>query len=191
MPSPTINTGKILKTLRKMSGLSQRELSLGLGTSRHVISRVETNRTSPSAEFIGQMVKYMGFDEAMYESLLATERHIDLASRIEGEDDSPSPTEKIHPTRYVIERLQTYFPATKVSKAYLFGSYAREQQNNESDIDVLIELDENQKPTIFDLIDIKDGLESLLEKAVDVVQQGSEYAHVRESIDRDKILIYG
>ena len=40
--------------------------------------------------------------------------------------------------------LQQYFAGIPVKKAYLFGSVARNEANQESDIDILVELDHSK-----------------------------------------------
>ncbi len=66
-----------------------------------------------------------------------------------------------------IQILQQY----PVSKAALFGSYARGDTNQHSDIDILIELKENISLLTF--IEIKLKLEDTLHKKVDLVEYKS------------------
>lgn len=67
-----------------------------------------------------------------------------------------------------IIKAQKMFLAEKffVSKIGLFGSYARNQHSEESDIDILVEF---SKPVGFEFIELKDYLESLFGKPVDLV----------------------
>ncbi len=44
-----------------------------------------------------------------------------------------------------LESIKNYFNTQPVLKAYLFGSYVRGQADNESDIDILVDLDYSQK----------------------------------------------
>ncbi|WP_128894324.1 nucleotidyltransferase family protein [Longirhabdus pacifica] len=53
-----------------------------------------------------------------------------------------------------------------VNKIGLFGSYARNEHHSESDIDILVEF---YKPVGFLFFDLKDYLESLFNKKVDLV----------------------
>ena len=84
--------------------------------------------------------------------------------------------------------LTKFFYSQPVQRAYLFGSAARGDSNNNSDIDVLVELDE--KTDIFQLVSIQLQLEKLLNKRVDVVSANGLSARFKQSIDKEKILIY-
>jgi len=84
--------------------------------------------------------------------------------------------------------IKHYLIAQPVRKAYLFGSYARAEENSESDIDILIELEENVD--LFQFINIKLELEKLINKPVDLVSSNGISPRLKPYIDKDKILIY-
>ncbi len=44
-----------------------------------------------------------------------------------------------------LETIKDYFRTRPVLKAYLFGSYVRGQADNQSDIDILVDLDYTQR----------------------------------------------
>jgi uncharacterized protein len=54
-----------------------------------------------------------------------------------------------------------------IKRSSLFGSYVRGEQNDDSDIDLLVEYPENTN--LFDVIDLKYSLEATLGKTVDLV----------------------
>lgn len=76
-----------------------------------------------------------------------------------------------------------------MAKVYLFGSVARNEHDEESDIDLLIEFEKSYKATLFDIIEIKDDLEALTGHKVDVVEKHSAYPHIQAELQKDKILI--
>ena len=43
--------------------------------------------------------------------------------------------------KYIVQTIRSYFADKPVGKAWLFGSFARNEQANDSDIDVLVEPD--------------------------------------------------
>ncbi len=51
----------------------------------------------------------------------------------------------------------------------LFGSVLRDDFGPDSDVDVLVDFRENVKITLFDLSDMKDELEDILLKEVDLI----------------------
>lgn len=62
----------------------------------------------------------------------------------------------------------------------LFGSSAREQASPESDIDLLVDLETGR--TLLDLVAIKQDLEDLTGKEVDVVTLASVSPYLRDQI---------
>lgn len=85
--------------------------------------------------------------------------------------------------------LQKYFAGIPVKKAYLFGSMARGEATEESDIDILVELD-HSKPIGMQFFIYQSDLEELLHKKVDLVADEGLSRHVEPFIDKDKTLIY-
>lgn len=62
----------------------------------------------------------------------------------------------------------------------LFGSVSKNKHNSESDIDFLVEFEEDR--SLFDLISLKDELEDLLGKSVDLVTKESIHWQLRDQI---------
>ena len=85
--------------------------------------------------------------------------------------------------------LQQFFTGRPVKKAYLFGSYARDEADLDSDLDILVELDHSQ-PIGMKFFAYQTELEDLLHKKVDLVSSQGLSRHIQPFIDRDKILIY-
>lgn len=85
--------------------------------------------------------------------------------------------------------LQQYFTGRPVKKAYVFGSYARNEANAASDIDILVELD-HSKPIGMKFFTYTTELEQLLHKKVDLITIEGLSRHVKPLIEKDKILIY-
>ncbi|WP_024954718.1 nucleotidyltransferase family protein [Sulfurospirillum arcachonense] len=65
--------------------------------------------------------------------------------------------------KYKIEHDADY----GITKIGIFGSVARDESNESSDVDVVVEL---KKPNLFTLSSIKQDLEDKLENRVDVVR---------------------
>ena len=74
-----------------------------------------------------------------------------------------------------------------VKEAYLFGSYARGEATEKSDIDFMIVLNRTVGMEIFGLYHF---LQKEFQKDVDVLTEKEAYDIMPESIERDKVKIY-
>ena len=90
----------------------------------------------------------------------------------------------------LVNKLQTFFPAYPVEKAWIFGSYARGEESRKSDVDILVRFDKSATITLIDYAGIMNDLSEYLHKKVDLVQEGTLYKFAQESVERDKILVY-
>jgi predicted nucleotidyltransferase len=75
----------------------------------------------------------------------------------------------------------------KVREISLFGSFARGEQSEKSDIDLLTEFEESAD--LFDLIGLEMYLEETFQRAVDIVPQQSLRAELRESVLQQVVVI--
>ena len=87
-----------------------------------------------------------------------------------------------------ISIIKNYFKTKPVLKAFIFGSNARNEANENSDIDLLVELDYSEKIGL-QFIQMKFDLEKLLNKSVDLVSSNGISKHIKSNIDKDKTLI--
>ena len=85
--------------------------------------------------------------------------------------------------------LQQFFVGKPIKKAYLFGSFARNDANKNSDIDILVELDHTE-PIGMKFFLFKNEIEDLLQKKVDLVSIGGISKYILPIVDKEKILIY-
>ena len=89
----------------------------------------------------------------------------------------------------ITKLIADYFKTQPVLKAWLFGSFSRGEETDTSDIDILIVLDDNQHVGLK-FFGMYEDLKELLGRNVDLVTDRSLAPFARESVDRDKILIY-
>lgn len=78
-----------------------------------------------------------------------------------------------------------------VKKAWLFGSYSHGEETDSSDIDILVDYDNsNGLVSLFKMGGILMDLTDLLGCKVDLVEVRGLKSFARDSVNRDKILIY-
>lgn len=88
-----------------------------------------------------------------------------------------------------IKTISDYFKSRPVLKAYLFGSYVRGEADNESDVDILVDLDYSQKIGM-QFFQMKIDLEKLLNSKVDLVSSNGLSKYIKPLVDSEKQLIY-
>ncbi len=91
--------------------------------------------------------------------------------------------EQLH--KIIISYLQEYKP----ERISLFGSFARGDSTEESDIDILIRLQETC--SLFQLVRIEIDLSELIGRKVDLVTEGAiKNERIRKSIQQDLQVIF-
>lgn len=90
----------------------------------------------------------------------------------------------------IIPAIQGYFATQPVAKAWLFGSYSRGEETPGSDVDILVTFDKDAKISLFKYASIICQLEELLQRKVDLVEDGTLLPFAQQSVNEDKILIY-
>ena len=93
-------------------------------------------------------------------------------------------------TQTMIELIRNYFKTQPVLKAWLFGSFARGDENYLSDVDLLVEYDKNARVSLLTHAGIICDLERILDRRVDLAKEGTLRPRIAESVNRDKKLIY-
>ena len=88
-----------------------------------------------------------------------------------------------------ILKISNYFKTKPVLKAYLVGSYVRNEAEKDSDVDMLVELDYSERIGL-QFVQMKFDLEQLLGKKVDLVSSNAVSKYIKPIIDSEKTLIY-
>ena len=90
----------------------------------------------------------------------------------------------------IVNKLQAFFPAYPIEKAWVFGSYARGEETRKSDMDIMVRFEEKADISLFDYISIMHNLEDLFHKKIDLVEEGQLRRWAQDSAEQDKILVY-
>lgn len=76
----------------------------------------------------------------------------------------------------------------KVIKAGIFGSFARGEQKKKSDVDILVEINDNNMG-LLEFIKLKNLIEKALKKKIDLVEYEGIRKELKENILNDEIPI--
>ena len=68
---------------------------------------------------------------------------------------------------YLKEHYSEFKNKYNVEKIGLFGSYARDEATENSDIDIFVKM----KPSLFDMVAIKEQIENDLDRKVDIIRE--------------------
>lgn len=94
-------------------------------------------------------------------------------------------------TTSYFEPIREYFKTQPVKKAWVFGSYSRGEERQDSDVDILVQYDRtNQRIGLFTILRIKQQIEKITGRNVDLVEDGTLLPFAIDSANHDKILIY-
>ena len=92
-------------------------------------------------------------------------------------------------TQALTRKLAEYFKTQPVTKAWIFGSFSRGEEQPDSDVDILVILDHSQSVGLR-YFSMWGDLEQLLGRKVDLVTERGLAPYARASVERDKILVY-
>lgn len=84
---------------------------------------------------------------------------------------------------------QPVFKRYRIKRAGVFGSVARGESREGSDVDILVDMDLSYD--LLDFIKFRQELESSLNRKVDVVEYKAIKPMIRENILNSEVLIYG
>ena len=90
----------------------------------------------------------------------------------------------------MLPKIQSVLKGQPVVRAWIFGSYSRGEETPLSDVDILVQYDENARITLLTISRIMTRLSEAVGKKVDLVEDGCLLPFAQESANRDKILIY-
>jgi len=88
-----------------------------------------------------------------------------------------------------LQKIKDYFKDKPVKKAYLFGSHSRDSAYQNSDVDILVELDYSQ-PIGLRFVTMQLDLQEILQTKVDLLSEKAVSKYIRPFIEKDKELIY-
>lgn len=90
----------------------------------------------------------------------------------------------------ILNKISIYFSSQPIERAWIFGSYARSEEDKKSDIDILVHFSNENKMTLLKYIHIVNDLQKLTGRKIDLVEDGQLKQFAVNSAEHDKILIY-
>lgn len=192
--------GNTIRKLRKDKEVPLRTVAAFLNIDQAILSKIERGQRKPTRE---QVVRLGGYFEVNENDLLVAWLSDKLVYELENENMA------LHALQ-LAEKKVNYISKPKAGKnsiiksiknvlkndgrvaaAWLFGSYARGEEKISSDVDIMIELNNQKKYSMFDILDISFLLENKISRKVDIVEMGCLKDFALETASKDLIKIYG
>ena len=95
--------------------------------------------------------------------------------------------------RHVISKLREHrdeLTAAGIVHLHVFGSVARGESNDSSDVDLIAEFDKKKTLTLLDLVGLENRLSELLEVKVDLTLAETMKQRVRATADKEAVLAF-
>ena len=95
--------------------------------------------------------------------------------------------------RQVISKLREHrdeLTAAGIVHLRVFGSVARGEANDSSDVDLIAEFDNKKKLTLLDMVGLENRLSELLEVKVDLTLAETMKQRVRATADKEAVLAF-
>lgn len=89
-----------------------------------------------------------------------------------------------------LPKVRQYLSSQPIIRAWLFGSYSRGEETTDSDVDILVQYNDAENISLFTISRIMCSLTKLLNRRVDLVEEGGLLPFAADSVNQDKILIY-
>ena len=191
--------GDIIKNLREQKNLPLRVVSAYLDIDQAILSKIERGLRKPNRDLVLKLSTYF---EADKNELLIAWLSDKLVLELEDEDIALQvlhlAEEKViyHSKKStpinIIDSLKNALSLDgRVNTAWLFGSVARGEDTYKSDIDLMVELKDDKKYSMFDLLDLEYLLSKPIKRKVDVVEKGYLKDFSLKTAEHDFIKIYG
>jgi predicted nucleotidyltransferase/DNA-binding XRE family transcriptional regulator len=172
MASGGLDAGGLLRQARRGAGLSQVELANRAGVTQSVISAYESGHRQPSLRTLAALVEAADYDLV-----------VEVRPRAQGLSTLSGPIGRR--LRRQRQDVISAAAAHGVSGLRVFGSVARGEDRDDSDVDLLVDLPEHM--SLFGLARLQAELETILGARVDLVPSQYLKPGVRPQAERDLV----
>jgi predicted nucleotidyltransferase/plasmid maintenance system antidote protein VapI len=192
--------GELIRELRERQKLPLREVAGFLSIDQAILSKMERGQRRASRD---QVLKLAKFFSASEEELLMAWLSDKLVYEVEDEATalkaielaearvSYSNKSKINTTDVIQEIKKVIHQDGRISKAWMYGSFARNQQRVDSDIDLIVEFDKSVRVSLFDMAEMAHQMELSVNRKIDLAEKDSLMPFAQATAETDLVKIYG
>jgi len=189
--------GVLIRELRLEKGYPLRKVAAFLDIDQAILSKMERGLRKINKEQVLRLAKFFDYDEKKMLLVYLSDRVLYEVGDDANAMEALKAAERVLEYRAysAIDRNQIIgqikgimgnYP--KIINAWIYGSFAREEEGPDSDIDIAVKTDEGF--SYFDLAGLQFRLEQELNRKVDIGFINSFKPRVLENVKRDLILIY-
>ena len=194
------NLGDTIRMLRKDQEQPLRTVADFLDIDQAILSKIERGLRKPTREQVVKLSEYFKVqkndllvvwlsDRLVYE---VEDEEIALRALHMAEEKVQYITQPKKSKSSIINVIKATLKKDKrVANAWLFGSVARGEEKPNSDIDIMVEMNDERKYSMFDLLDIAFILENKTKRKVDLVEKGYLKDFAAKTASNELIKIYG
>ena len=189
--------GEYIRRLRENKGEPLRKVAAYLDVDQAILSKIERGKRKATKQQIVKLAKYFGEDLKKMLIVYLSDR---VLSEVQEEDYAKEALkvaeERIEYMAFkaldrdkIIKQIKNRLKQfSKVSSAWIYGSFSREEDGPGSDIDIAVKTDEGF--SYFDLAEIQYQLENEVNRKIDVGFIDSFKPHIFRNVETDLRLIY-
>ncbi len=191
------NIGELIRTLREKEGYPLRKVAAFLDIDQAILSKIERGQRKLTKEQVIKLADFYDYNEKemlitflsdriMYE--IGEEDYANEALKVAEEKIKYKAFKAMDRSKIIKQIINKLSQFSKVSNAWIYGSFSREDDSPGSDIDIAVKTDEGF--SYFDLAEIQYQLENEVNRKIDVGFIDSFKPHIFKNVEPDLRLIY-
>ena len=190
--------GSYLKTLRQEHQLTLREVAATIDIDQSSLSKIEKGKMIAPQHIIKAASTVFDVSYRELQVHFLQDKWLQIYDRVpyalealeEALDRLRTKQKTTNQNAAITDTVQQYFTDKPVERVWLFGSAARQELTEASDIDLLIQLKAEHNLDLFDYMSMSDDLEKLLDRRIDLVVDGQLDSTIADRVHAEKELIY-
>ncbi len=191
------NIGNLIRTLRLKEGYPLRKVAAFLDIDQAILSKIERGQRKITKEQVVKLANFFNYnekemlvtylsDKIIYE--IGVDEYAKEALKVAEEKIDYKTFTALDRTKIISKIVEILTKFSKVSKAWIYGSFSRKDNGPESDIDIAVKTDEGF--SYFDLADIQFQLENEVKRKIDIGFIDSFRQNILDNVKQDLKLIY-
>ena len=192
IPVPTVaDLGAIARQKRKSLGLALKDLSKKAGLGVRFLSEFERGKETAELGKVLKALECLGLELTVQSPSLS--RNVVAEVKANYQADGPGLISLPESLRHVPETsLTELLEHFNISRLCLFGSAARGEITEDSDLDFLVEFHPNKTPSLSTLVRLRDALGELFdERKIDIATRSIlNNPYRRQQIEKDLLTVY-